>query len=199
MAPLPVINDTYRITLLWQGFSGVMPRNVFHVSSTSNDVSDIAGVISDAFGVSGVGNNMFWPMHSSQSCASFDILPLDGTTAGSTWPIANPLEGAAVGETIPASSYVVSMKTGVRGPSGRGRMYIGPIRETAQDGGVTDPTGQGNVLAGFGNFQNELQGSTPVVTLVVASYKEAVAHTVTSFRVNTACGTQRRRQDQVSH
>jgi hypothetical protein len=78
-------------------------------------------------------------------------------------------------------------------------MYIGPIRETAQIDGHTDPTGQGNVLAGFGNFQNELEGSTPVVTLVVASYRLAEAHTVTSFRVDTPLGTQRRRQQQLFH
>jgi hypothetical protein len=194
-----VINDTYRVTLLWDSFASVIPRNVFHVSSTSNDVSDIAGVIDDAFGTTSVGNNMFWPMHSSQVCHSFDILPLDGVSAASTWPITNPLEGAAGGEVIPAACYVVSLKTGVRGQSGRGRMYIGPIRETAQIDGHTDETGQGNVLAGFGNFQNELQGSTPAVTLVVASYRLAQAHTVTSFRVDTPLGTQRRRQQQLFH
>lgn len=146
---------------------------------------------------SGVHDNLFWPMLSTQTCTAFDILPLDGTSAAETHGVSAPWHGAATGECIPAAAYVLSLKTPIRGSAGRGRMFIGPIRETAQTDGFTDTTGRGNVVAGGANLQTALQAQSPVCELVVASYAHATANTVTSFRCDLPLGTQRRRQNQL--
>lgn len=196
---LPVIAGVYRQTILWGGSHGIVPRNVLNYHSASGDVLAVGASIAAAFESVGASTNLWNPCSDGQTATSFSLLPLDGVTASVDRPFTHAQAGqtATGGDFIPEACYVLSLKTGFRGPQGRGRVYIGPIGEQTQANGLVDATRATNVLTAWGTLITARAAQTPAVTLVVASYKHAVAHNVTSLRVDTVIGTQRRRLNQL--
>jgi len=196
MPPLPVIADTYRVTVDWSPFQGVTPRNIFHLRSASTDVTEVADqldeVMSSPFDVS-----LWAVMASGQSAPAFSILPLDGSTATVEHGFTNPPHGGAAAEIAPAVCLVMSFHTDQRGARGRGRMYIGPVREEAVGNGLFDGTVTGNAAVAWVNFHEALRAATVPLDPVVASYVHADAHSITSVRADTVAGIQRRRQQQL--
>jgi len=65
------------------------------------------------------------------------------------------------------------------------------------ESGKVKPAYLADLQGGWGDFQADLEGNAPPVTLVVASYKEEVANAVTSILVQPVLATQRRRQSQL--
>jgi hypothetical protein len=194
MPPLPVITNTYRVTLDWGLVGGTNPRNVMHFRDTTggNDAADLFAVL-DASATS----HMWNPMQSSQHCGQLHITPLDGTsptvsfnTTGAGW------SGEAAGEFCPSVAQVISMKTAVRGRSYRGRVFLGPCCEdTIENGFRASGTGFTNQIAAWPAFHTAVT-ATPWEP-VVASYKLGTAETVTAYLVERTLATQRRRQTRL--
>lgn len=192
--PLPVIPHIFRVTLPWERSSGVKAVNVLNVSCTTGNESDIGAAFD-----SHMTNAMFDLQSVDQVLKRVEIIHLDGTSATQSYSFATPKHGlqGAGSQVIPASAACLSMHTPTRGSRGRGRVYLGPVAENAQADGILDASGAAAVLAAWQAFDAALIAQTPSMRLVVASYKHAVAVFVTSYRVDAAATTQRRRQSQL--
>ena len=194
---LPVIANTARVTWNFATSGGITPRIVQHFRSTTGDEVELGELIWAA-----VDGGIFAPMHQNYEPESLTVLWLDGASAGVTVPnpdIGTPQLCEGTGDLLPSSAAVLSFYTGTRGPSGRGRSYIGPIVEGQADQGYL-PTGTRTAMnTSWTTFMTALATGSPAVTLVVASYADEVARTVTSGFVREVLGTQRRRQDQLRH
>jgi hypothetical protein len=194
--PLPVIADTYRVSIDWETHASVRPVNVFHVRASGATVSDVADSIDASFNPA-VNGNPFEAMHSGQQAFSFTVLPLDGASPGFIHSWTNTPAGGGSGEIIPQGAVVVSFHTGQRGPRGRGRMFVGPCRESVVADGVVDNTVQSDTAISFNAWFADMLTQTPVITPVIASYRHRDKHDIDSLRVDRIMGTQRRRSNQL--
>lgn len=192
MAPLPVIADTYRVTLNWSNYNGVTPRNVFHVRAASSSEPEVAVTIGPLF-----GDSMFQAMSSGQVLTSITVIALDGISASYEYPLPTEVGGGASGDTIPASAAIVKLGTDTRGPRGRGRVFLGPVCESAQSSGFLNDDPQSTMQTAWMAFVTAMADATPAMSLVVASYVHADENLVTALRVEGLVGTQRRRQEQL--
>ena len=195
--PLPVINDVYRITLLWEGVGGVTPRNSLHFRTDLTDPDDI-GLAFDTgwYNVRGTAEPLY-AMSSFFECPQIEILPLDGSSAGTLYTLPHQIQGNQSGEWAPQVCAVVSLKTTQRGARGRGRMYVGPCTESSVQNGTIVDTVQTEMQDAWDLVVAEFDQTALGLQLVVASYTHADSHDVTSARVDHVAGTQRRRQDQL--
>ena len=198
MPALPTITDTYRVTLNWSGFRGITPRNVFNVHQASGSETLVGNTVAAGFATMASYSHLFHCMLDGFVCGELSILALDGTTAGINYLLGTPLTGGAgAGDMSPSSAAVVSLKTGVRGARGRGRVFAGPVAESRMADGILDSTSRTLMAAAWSSFRTGMNGATVPAQLCVASYVHADQHQVTSSSVRTVLGTQRRRQDQL--
>ena len=196
MPPLPVITNVFRVTLPWQSASQVVkPVNVFHVRTTSASLSAIGTLLAGQLAAH--GGDMFNALYTGYTLPSIEILPLDGVTTTYLQAVTGMTAPSGSGGVLPALAQVVSFHTTQRGSRGRGRLYCGPVGETQVNDGSMNSTTNATTLGGWQAFITGISGGTPSTNLVVASYVHADAHDVTSIRVDTVCGTQRRRQNQL--
>lgn len=192
MATLPVINNVFRCTLLWNTNVGITPRNVFHVRASGATQEDVALAV-EASAV----DHLVAPMSAAWDCPEIAVLKLDGSSAGQIFSLSSGtfLGGVTGSDVIPQATAVVSFHTAQRGPRGRGRMYVGPIAESMQAQGVLNTTAHDDMGVAWVDFiENLSNADTP---LQVASYVHADAHEVTNVNVDVMIGTQRRRLDQL--
>lgn len=195
--PLPTIANVYRLAFNWIGSISVHPVNILHVRCTdTSDVTAIVGAIGDAYDAIASGGP-FNCLSSEYAVSALQITPLDGVTAATDQPLGTTIVGSGTGDQILNNCGLVSFHTAQRGPRGRGRMYVGPITESKQNGGQLDNTAQTEMLTGWDNWNDELVAGAVSVQLVVASYVHADAHDVASIRIDDVVATQRRRLDQV--
>lgn len=191
--PLPVIAGTFRITLNWNALQGVKPANVFHVQSGAGNASDVSTALSAT-----LTSAMFTPMNTSYQIQSFEVLPLDGTSATHFGAPLTAVTGGQTGEFSPASAVLVSFYTLQRGPAHRGRIYIGPCAEAMIASGVIGASPANALTVAWAAFDTALQARTPSVNLCVASYAHSSQLPVANIQCKTVLGTQRRRQDQLT-
>ena len=193
--PLPVISNTARVTWNFATSGGITPRIVQHFRTDTGDEEELGDLIWAA-----VDGGLFAPMHQNFEPESLTVLWLDGSSAGVD--VLNPDVGTpqlceGTGDLLPSSAAVLSLKTGTRGPSGRGRNYIGPIVEGVADQGYLSSGSRTALNSSWVTFMTALATGTPSVQFVVASYTDQVARAVTSGIFREVLGTQRRRQDQL--
>ena len=185
----PIIANTYRAAQIWTGAPGVPHDvvNVFHFRTTTATVDDIVNNFRLAF----EDQMPTWlsVLNGSQQWTRCDILKLDGSSATQVFTV-DPLAGSGSGATIPQGCMVYSHHTSQRGPRGRGRNYIGPVTETAQDNG-TGFWDTGNARTEQAAFQSAMADAG--ITWVVASYVHSDAHDITSFSCSPFMRTQRKR------
>jgi hypothetical protein len=196
--PLPVITGVYRISCEFEDTNlavGVIPVNVFHVRSASGTASAVGTLV--AAQLSSHGALMFDPLYTGLFLNSIEVLPLDGSTAQFPVAVSPHFQGGGSGGVVPAAAAVVSLHSTQRGSRGRGRVYVGPLGETQYNNGSLASTSQSNMLTAWGQFVNGLNSGTPSTQLVIASYKHADAHDVSTIRIDTVTGTQRRRLNQL--
>jgi hypothetical protein len=195
---LPVINDVFRCTILWQGSGGILtlnPRNVIHVSAPSLNEGDVADNLGNAMQTARAANEPLLVGSSSWIANAVDVLKLDGSSATQTLAMPHPWVMNSGGDYSPASAAVISLHTGQRGARGRGRFFCGPVAEGKMVNGRLLTADMTDMATGWGILISQLASlGSP---LVVASYKHADAHVVTSHRIDQILGTQRRRQDQL--
>jgi hypothetical protein len=141
---------------------------------------------------------MWTAVQGDAAITSLDLTPLDGSTAsyhhvvsGTQW------EGSPTGDMVPGSSCCVSLYTGDRGRSKRGRVFLPWLAESEQTAGTITPTTVSDTVAAWNTFIAAM--TTATYPLVVASYKLASYAAVTSVRVRPGAATQRRRQERVRY
>jgi hypothetical protein len=189
---LPVIENCFRVTWNFSGFSGVTPRIVNHYLAPGFTDAQVGQRIDDS-----MENGLFEPMPAGFAPTSIDVLALDGTSPTRNHALENettPCEGS--GQTIPAAAFLMALQTNQRGPRGRGRMFVGPIGEATQAEGIAETTPLANLEGAWAGFLANLGAPEPMY-LAVASYTHAVAEPVTGIRFERVLATQRRRQNQL--
>lgn len=199
--PLPVIPNTFRVSLIWNLTNPVhVPVNVIHIRATSTGVTP-GGVMSGLEG--SVTANMWASVWSAVGINTVNIIPLDGTSATSTFTTSGGAKwsGAVAGEGTPQVAALIKLGTGLRGRNHRGRVYLPYTAEGANGGGILIAPYQANLQTGWSTFQTNLNALGPVpLELGVASYMRDHGGTGASFQKATAItaelytATQRRRQ-----
>jgi hypothetical protein len=186
MPPLPVITDVARVTLDWLVGDVTQMVNVLHFLTDFSDESDVQNAISG-----NLTNNMVASMSSEASLVGMDVLFLNGTSSTVHIPFDGSFTGTGGSDWIPQSAQIISLATGNRGPSHRGRVYLPAVAESKQSGGLVD----GVTLASVqGAWETALDAwASAGVLLVVASYALGTADPVTAVTAKQRTGTQRRR------
>lgn len=186
---LPVISGVWRCTLNWAASSGIeYMHNVIHLSNGTGTAADVYTDLD-----SHVTAAMWNTAPSGFAVQSVDVLALDGTAATVSFATGRPAKwtGSGSGQWIPAAAEIVTLYTGFRGRSMRGRVYL-PMSEGVQDSGSIDPTISAAAQTAWENFRAAMNADTS--DLVVASYVNSTANVCSSVLVRSLMGTQRRRQ-----
>jgi hypothetical protein len=144
-------------------------------------------------------SNMLSHMTNENRVLDITYTPLDGSAGSVTKTLTNaaPWIGTITsGETVPQVATLVSLKTGFRGRSARGRIYLPFTAEGALNNGSLVGTVSTSMNAGWSAFRTAMIAAGH--DLEVASYKNASANTVSDITVEQLLATQRLRQPRPS-
>lgn len=195
--PLPVIADTMRVAIEGKLANGHNWANILHFRKASGVSFATAIAVLDPALVShlqtAVGGGQTWK-NSATTAASVQAIrytPLDGASA--TVVNTHIIAGASAGEALPGNTaLVITLRTASRGRSFRGRVYQAPFNETQNAAtGVPVSAEVAGVAAQWNGLLTNLVATG--VSLVVASYKLALATNVATCTVDGRWDTQRRR------
>lgn len=197
MPPLPIIANTFRVSLDWTNGAGQIAENVIHIRThaAGPDASAIFELLQDT-----VTSNMWASVGSGGAIQQVDIIPLDGVTATESFATggAGIWAGGGVGEVLPAVAAMVKLGTGLRGRSHRGRVFVPFTSEAGVTAGILNAGTAALMQTDWTAFLLALSAdATTPSDLVVASYKLSSAAAVTGLLVESALGTQRRRQGRL--
>jgi hypothetical protein len=190
MAPLPVITGVFRVAQTWTVAGTPRAANVMHFSAPTLTVVTL-GTLLDAK----VTSSMFGCVASQCQVKGWEIIPLDGTTPTYIKNVTTARGGQGAGTGMPAVACVVSLRTGLRGPAGRGRVYLPWVSEDNFASGIIDAAAVSATLAGWNTFNTQMIAGG--ATLGVASYAHSSFSPITSLSISTKAATQRRRQDVI--
>lgn len=191
MGTLPVIASTYRVTLDWSTSGGVTPHNVLHFFAPTGNETDLYNTLQ-----SEMDPLQFAPMANAFVLVQFVILKLDGTSAAQTFPNTNgALSGGNGGQWSPATAALVKFATAHRGSRGRGRIFLGPIAESAMSDGIIGATEFGQLNTSWQEFADDMSSANK--PMVIASYVHADQHEVLTCTADSVLATVRRRQNQL--
>jgi len=193
--PLPVIADVYRCAVE-QHIGDQLVVNVIHVQTTA-DVSSLQ-VAEDVAGAWGITNGFSLSQSEQLVYDNVHVTKLDGVSlsADHDFADADHQTGAQVAAPVPSNvALVLSLQTGARGRSHRGRIYLAGEVETEVESPAArwDPGLAASVDTQWGNFVTALAAGLGLEFPVVASYKLAEAFPITRVVARTAFGTQRLR------
>lgn len=199
--PLPVIANTFRTTVRGTTPDGDQWVNVLHFRKSGALSFPAAVAILDPLLLShyqtnnGAGSSWRSNAPTSSAIVDFAYTPLDGSSA--TTVIAHGLAGASAGTVIPANAaFVITLRTGLRGRSFRGRVFQGPLQSNFI--GATGRTSAAialSIATQWNNFLTALVGTG--VSLVVASYNLSIATDVATCTTDTRIDSARRRLGRV--
>jgi hypothetical protein len=178
--PLPVIADTYRVSLEWLNSNGQHATNVMHIHGAGQTALDVLNQYDSL-----VTADMWDCVSSSGQVVELRCIKLDGTSDG-RW------QGNASGQPIAQACGMVKMITGVRGRSNRGRLYLPWVAEDVQSGGFISSAVVATMQTAWDAWLAAMPGT--LGSTAVASYRHANQHPVTAIVVESPTGTQRRRQ-----
>lgn len=192
MPALPVIADIIRCTISRSDGAGRTANNVLHFESAGYD----EGALMTALNAN-VDRAMWDCVWDGYTVITINLLPLDGVSATHTFTPDTPLDwtGEATGDQIPQVAGILKLRTGVRGRSQRGRLYLGACGESIVSQGFLASGTRDEMELKWNTFQNDMH--TDGFDQVVASYTLGTALPVSSSVMELACGTQRRRQSQL--
>ena len=200
--PLPVIPNTFRVSLKWS-VSGQTAVNVIHIRSTT--AAGNATLVYNCLNAHVTGG-MWGTAAGVGGIQEVDIIPLDGVTGTSTFITGGPAKwlGGGGSDFTPAASALIKLQTGLRGRDNRGRIYLPFLDEAQQTEGKLVGTTAADRTANWETFLAAIiaDGTTPCY-LTVAAYDRAHggagAHEsiVTTLAMEQAIATQRRRQGRL--
>lgn len=165
------------------------------------DPADVAQVVADSF-----RDTLFHVVSNSFSLGNTDVLPLDGirsTTEYTTDAVGATGSSGAGGANLPeCCAFGITLQTGVRGRSHRGRMYLPGVTGSQvvdERARSLTSTALSALSTHAGDFLTTLAGSVlqPLV-LNVLSRRLGVATPVTNMRANPGLVLQRRRYERVA-
>lgn len=204
MPPLPVITNGYLVTQHYVAAGELHDYvNVVMVvnATTGATHAQIAGKVAQS-----IASTFMTVIPSFITLGVTDVLPLDGTSAKETF--ATPAFGTAgsVGVTTPfpiSVGQLVTLQTGLRGRSHRGRMYLPGLSNDY----VTADTQRQLTNAAHAALQTEgtafltiLAGTpTPSLILGVLSRRLNAYTPVVVVRASSVACSQRRRYERVAH
>jgi hypothetical protein len=159
--------------VLWTLNGDPFALNILHFRNTGNaaitqaNADAIDGQVKAAFGSSALTGQYY----SGVALASVSTRNLAAST--NPWFIGSgaPVSGTGVGKPLPAAtSFVVTLRTGQRGRSFNGRVYLAGWAEVANDttGGAT-PTARTAALAFMDAIRVALVTGTPTLELAILS------------------------------
>jgi hypothetical protein len=193
MAPLPVIADCRRVSLNWSYGIQLRATNVIHLAGVE-PLDDVFTALQES-----VVSDLWACVSDTAKVDSVDIIPLDGSSAGSHYVTDTSTDGrwkgGVSGECIPAVCALVKMTTAFRGRSNRGRAFLPFVGESAQNAGLMNATEVSNGNTAWADFLEAMAANAS--PLCVASYKNSSFHLVTTAEVEPIAATQRRRQSQL--
>lgn len=190
MSVLPTITDTFRVVQNWFDDHGQNAVNVIHVRYHGGS----AALVGDIW-ASHHPDDLYGTVINGARFDSLSITPLDGASATTLFPLsgsASQFAGTASGDPIPQVAGMVKLTTGLRGRSFRGRLFLPFTGEAVVDAGFVASGTVASMQTAWDTWMANVIAAG--AELVVASYKLAVATSVESIFVETATGTQRRRQ-----
>lgn len=197
--PLPVLADTYRVTLNWKDAgNGQTAASVMHFKMGASTAAGVKTAID-----TNVTAAMWTAQHANAQVISLDIIKLDGTSGRLTFPVtgAKWTGGGSSSDSAPQVANLVKMSTGLRGPANRGRVFLPMVGENQTTGGSLGGAG---VTAGNAAWAAFLAAMTAAVCFpVVAAYDRkhagAGAHTnlVVLYTYEAVLATQRKRQERL--
>jgi hypothetical protein len=188
---LPVINDVFRCSVEGSWDSGSDSWTcVYHVLDVLG--TKAGDTVADDVGAAWIGTVL--PELSNQLIVdAATALALDGNS--STFVVPHNDAGNSVSISTPHQcAAVISLATGIRGRSNRGRSYLPGMPNDAVDAGDTSKWTVGTATLFTDNFNAFISALDAVdLRLVVASYVLASARQVTSITFRPDIFTQRRR------
>lgn len=189
--PLPVVADVYQARLIWNSDSAPRPAVndlYFHDTGGGGSINALWTLLDAS-----VTQNMWEPVAgTSTQVDQVRITPLDGTTAGVVKTASGTKWSAgSSGDPILQGAAVVSFATAVRGPRGRGRVYLPWIGEAAQTAGVLASASVTALGTAWTNFVNAM--GTGGYPLHVVSAVHSDSNVVTGVTIRSFLKTQRRR------
>lgn len=189
--PLPVILNVVRCAVRGTSPSGQRWINVWHMHFASGtppsagDITALHAKFQKLYGGPIYAGGVFIAQLGVASCTADDITytPLDGTTSSTVLALA-AVAGTQAGDALPSQSAVgVTLRTGLRGRSKRGRIFLAFGSEAQTDVGGRLATGTAALVpVEFAAWITDLAGIG--WTLVVASYKLSSAQSVTTVDVH---------------
>lgn len=189
--PLPVVADTYQVSLVWTNPNA--PRNAvntlhFQHNTGTDSAADLYADLNAS-----VATNMWSVLHTSTRVENVNITKLDGVSAGQAFQPAAVAKwaGANAGDLILQGAAVISIKSNVRGPRGRNRIFLPWVVESCQANGVLTPANVTAMATAWATFVTDM--STAGWNLVAVSALHAEANAVATIAIRTALKTQRRR------
>lgn len=188
--PLPVIASVSRVAFNWvSDVNAWTAENVMHFSTDTLTSSQLATQLNIA-----ASTNMFAGISNDMHCSTCSITPLNGTAATQDFALSD-WNGAQLGQAVPAAAHVITLRTGIRGRSHRGRIYLPGVAEDVMDNGLILGASNDSAQAAWTTFLTDIAAAG--ANLVVASYTLETADDVTTVHAQQVVGTQRRRQSRL--
>src|SRR5215813_1044415 len=194
MPPLPTIPNGFRVTLNWN--AGGMPANsVMNFLMPGGSPASLFALLN-----SSVSAGMWTTVGAGASVTSVDILPYDGTTptqvftaTGAQWA------GTGTGDFTIALAVLVSLRTAVRGPRGRGRLFLPFTAEGVTNAGAVNAALFPAIQTAWEGFDSAMSagGATWCVGSLFSTLGAPALRDITTINVEVGLATQRRRQDRI--
>lgn len=192
---LPVISDTFQVSVGYTYLGASTAANVFHVQAIGIDAQSIADGVAATWWTA-----LGWPaiMSNGTSAAQVRVTPLDGT---STTAIANAASFGVTGgqhtDTTGGNSeaLVLTWYSSHRGRSGRGRLYLPYIAHAFRSSnGASWNDGSGQIAAAFDAYNTAWITNLAGVTRGVVSRLHSAFYPLSEQVVQLGyIGTQRGR------
>lgn len=188
--PLPTIPDVWRVALQWSADAGVRAVNVIHIAGAVTDEGVIAGAMEAA-----VTANMWRCVSQDFHISQLVVTKLDGTADGVVFNtgVEAKWDGGESGQWVPTVAALVKLGTGGGGRSGRGRVFLPFVGETAMTNGLINASQRTETTDAWTAFLTSLLGYVTPVELCVASYTHSTWRPVIAVGCEGPIATQRRR------
>lgn len=182
----------YRVVL--NVLNGAQPttHNVFHVAA-GGSATDVGEAVDSALDAVADPSHLLWPVPSTSDLETVSIYEFDTDGEALEYTLDVPQTGGAGGNPIWSSASVVTLRTAARGPSARGRLFLGPCAEDANDSGILDPTGQALCQTAWDAFRTGMAAADAPIHVVSRATLIPVSRPVTTCLVRNYIATQRRR------
>lgn len=189
--PLPIVADSYLVRLVWASsiFSRPAANDMcFHDDAGGHTGTDVYNAIN-----AHVTANMWQNVAANGNVAKVVTTKLDGTAASVDHLTGAPAKWTGQGGTqpIPQGCVVVTLRTGFRGRSYRGRIYLPWIADINAVDGVINPTDLALQQTAWTTFMTDMK--TAGFPIHVLSKKHSTSTEIASVTLQGFLRTQRRR------